>query len=195
MKLGEIFTMRNGYTPSKANTEYWTGGTLPWFRMEDIRENGRILADSIQHITPQAVKGKLFPANSIIMATTATIGEHALLIADSLANQQFTFFTQNVNRPDIKLNMKYAFYYFFIIGEWCKENVNVSSFPSVDMERLKKYRMPIPSLDEQERIVAILDQFEELTTNLTQGLPAEIAARKRQYEYYRDKLLAFKECA
>jgi type I restriction enzyme S subunit len=129
------------------------------------------------------------------MATTATIGEHALLIADSLANQQFTFFTQNVNRPDIKLNMKYAFYYFFIIGEWCKENVNVSSFPSVDMERLKKYRMPIPSLDEQERIVAILDQFEELTTNLTQGLPAEIAARKRQYEYYRDKLLAFKECA
>lgn len=54
--------------------------------MEDLRANGGILADSIQHITPKAVKGKgLFKAGSIIMATTATIGEHALIIADSLA--------------------------------------------------------------------------------------------------------------
>ena len=88
LKLSDIFTMRNGYTPSKAQKDFWEGdnANIPWFRMEDIRRNVRILSDSIQHITPQAVKGKLFPANSIIMATTATIGEHALLIADSLAN-------------------------------------------------------------------------------------------------------------
>jgi hypothetical protein len=47
--------------------------------MEDIRQNGRILSDSIQHITFKAVKGRLFPTNSIIIATTATIGEHALI--------------------------------------------------------------------------------------------------------------------
>lgn len=89
--MSEIFEMKNGYTPSKAVTEYWENGIIPWFRMEDIRKNGRILSDSILHITPQAVKGgKLFHANSIILATTATIGEHALIIADSLANQQFT---------------------------------------------------------------------------------------------------------
>ena len=86
--LGEVFELRNGYTPSKNNPEFWEGGTIPWFRMEDIRENGRILSDAIQHITPAAIKGKgLFEANSFILATTATIGEHALLIADSLANQ------------------------------------------------------------------------------------------------------------
>lgn len=91
MKMSEIFEMKNGYTPSKAVTEYWENGIIPWFRMEDIRKNGRILSDSILHITPQAVKGgKLFHANSIILATTATIGEHALIIADSLANQRFT---------------------------------------------------------------------------------------------------------
>lgn len=89
--MSEIFEMKNGYTPSKAVTEYWENGIIPWFRMEDIRKNGRILSDSILHITPQAVKGgKLFHANSIILATTATIGEHALIIADSLANQRFT---------------------------------------------------------------------------------------------------------
>ena len=89
--LGEIFEMRNGYTPSKNQLEFWEGGTIPWVRMEDIRENGRILSDSIQHITPAAIKGKgLFEENTFILATTATIGEHALIIADSQANQQFT---------------------------------------------------------------------------------------------------------
>ena len=50
--------------------------------MEDIRANGRILNDSIQHITAAGVKGNLFEKNSIILATTETIGEHALIIAD-----------------------------------------------------------------------------------------------------------------
>lgn len=80
--MSELFDMRNGYTPSKAKSEYWDNGNISWFRMEDIRQNGRKLADSIQHITLEAVKGgKLFPAGSFIIATTATIGEHALLIA------------------------------------------------------------------------------------------------------------------
>lgn len=91
MKLEDVFELRNGYTPSKNNPEFWNDGTIPWYRMEDIRVNGRILKDSIQHITPLAIKGKgLFEANSFIIATTATIGEHALLIADSLASQRFT---------------------------------------------------------------------------------------------------------
>ena len=189
--LEEIFVMRNGYTPSKANKDFWTNGTIPWFRMDDIRTNGRILSDSIQHVTPAAVKnGKLFPANSIIMATTATIGEHALIIADSLANQQFTFFTK-CKSLDIELDMKFAFYYFFVIDEWCKSNLNVSSFPSVDMAKLKKLAFPIPPLSEQRRIVEILDRFDALCTDLTDGLPAEIAARKKQYERYRDRLLTF----
>ena len=79
-KIDDLFDIGNGYTPSKANSAYWTNGTIPWFRMEDIRANGRILKDSIQHITEEAVKNSgLFPANSIILSTTATIGEHALL--------------------------------------------------------------------------------------------------------------------
>ena len=90
-KLGELFTLRNGYTPSKDNQKYWENGSISWFRMEDIRENGHILKDAIQKVTPEAVKGAgLFPANSFILSTTATIGEHAWIIADSLANQRFT---------------------------------------------------------------------------------------------------------
>ena len=191
-KMNEVFDMRNGYTPSKAKAEYWEGGTIPWFRMEDIRENGRILSDSIQHITMEGVKkGNLFPANSFILATTATIGEHALLIADSLANQQFTNLTVCKSLSD-RLLVKFVFHYMFIVDEWCKKNINVSGFASVDMNKFKKLEFPIPSLEEQYRIVSILDRFESLTTSLQSGLPAEIAARRQQYEHYRDKLLTFK---
>lgn len=63
----------------------------------------------------------------------------------------------------------------------------------VTASRIKKVEIPIPPIEEQNRIVAILDRFEALTTSLQHGLPAEIAARRQQYEYYRDKLLDFKK--
>jgi len=62
-------------------------------------------------------------------------------------------------------------------------------------ENLARIRMPVPSAEEQERIVSILDKFDALVNNLSSGLPAEIAARRRQYEHYRDRLLTFREAA
>ena len=66
---------------------------------------------------------------------------------------------------------------------------------SVSMAEMRKLQIPVPPLEEQERIVAILDRFDKLCNDISQGLPAEIEARKKQYEYYRDKLLSFKEKA
>lgn len=54
------------------------------------------------------------------------------------------------------------------------------------------FPIPIPTISEQQRIVSILDKFDTLVNDLSQGLPAEIEARRQQYEYYRDKLLTFK---
>ena len=58
---------------------------------------------------------------------------------------------------------------------------------------MKKHIIPIPSLAEQERIVGILDKFDTLVNDISVGLPAEIEGRRKQYEYYRNKLLTFKE--
>lgn len=62
-------------------------------------------------------------------------------------------------------------------------------------ENLGKLAIPVPPPDEQERIVAILDKFDALVNDLSSGLPAEIAARRKQYEHYRDRLLTFREAA
>lgn len=183
--LEDIFELRNGYTPSKANSEFWTDGTIPWFRMEDIRDKGRILSDSYLHITESAIKGKgLFKANSFILATTATIGEHALLIADSLANQRFT--NLKIRKSLINnIDIKFMFYYMFVVDEFCKSHTNVSGFASVDMNALKRMAIPIPSLARQQEIVSILDTFEASITNLE----AQLEQRQKQYEYYREELL------
>ena len=65
--------------------------------------------------------------------------------------------------------------------------------PHVSGEALGKILLPIPSINEQNRIVAVLDIFDGLCNDLNIGLPAEIEARKKQFEYYRDKLLTFKK--
>ncbi|MDK9642930.1 restriction endonuclease subunit S [Propionibacterium freudenreichii] len=66
---------------------------------------------------------------------------------------------------------------------------------NVSKTRLRKIQVPLPSRAEQARIARVLDNFEELTNDLTIGLPAELAARRKQYEHYRDRLLTFKELA
>jgi type I restriction enzyme S subunit len=62
--------------------------------------------------------------------------------------------------------------------------------PHVSGEALSQIMLPVPAIQEQNRIVELLDQFDKLSSNMADGLPAEIEARKKQYEYYRDKLLA-----
>lgn len=185
--LREIFETRNGYTPSTNNKDFWEGGLIPWFKMEDIRDNGRILNDSILHITPQAVKGKgLFKANSIILATSATIGEHALITIEHLSNQRFTNFYPKKSYES-NINMKFVYYYMYIIDNWCKQHINQGGFASVDMAGLYNLDFPILPLSEQSRIVSILDTFETSISNLE----AQLKQREKQYEYYRNKLLTF----
>jgi len=68
-----------------------------------------------------------------------------------------------------------------------------SAQPGLAVGNLERLVVPVPSLAEQERIAAILDELDALVNNISVGLPAELAARRKQYEYYRDKLLTFRE--
>ncbi|MGD3028220.1 restriction endonuclease subunit S, partial [Escherichia coli] len=196
LPLSKVFNLRNGYTPSKTKKEFWANGDIPWFRMDDIRENGRILGNSLQKISSCAVKGgKLFPENSILISTSATIGEHALITVPHLANQRFTCLALKESYADC-FDIKFLFYYCFSLAEWCRKNTTMSSFASVDMDGFKKFLIPRPCPDNPEKslaiqseIVRILDKFSELTAELT----AELNMRKKQYNYYRDQLLSFDE--
>ncbi|HOR20667.1 MAG TPA: restriction endonuclease subunit S, partial [Bacilli bacterium] len=193
IKLSDLFDIRNGYTPSKDNPEFWDNGTIPWFRLEDINDNGRILYDSYQHISDKALKRNgLFKDNSIIISTSATIGEYALIKVPFLCNQRFACLTI---KDEYKNNFSIEFLYHYcpLLSQYCKNHLNKGNFASVDMTKFGDFLFPILDLNEQQRIVDILDKFDAYCNDLSIGLPAEIAARQKQYEYYRDKLLTFKE--
>ncbi|MCE5184384.1 MAG: putative type-1 restriction enzyme specificity protein MG438 [Synergistaceae bacterium] len=88
---------------------------------------------------------------------------------------------------------KYIYYFLTTKQDFIRSNVRRASIPRLSRRVIENLQIPFVSLEEQERIVAILDRFDTLCNDLTSGLPAEIEARRKQYEYYRDRILTFKE--
>lgn len=91
---------------------------------------------------------------------------------------------------------QYMKYYFQTTQFWDKQIrrlLQSSSMQNIPMEKIRKFEIVVPPLDVQNRIVNVLDNFEKICSDLNIGLPAEIEARQKQYEYYRDKLLTFAE--
>lgn len=185
-RLRFVCDLRNGYTPSKAEESFWKDGTIPWFRMDDIRENGRFLVKSKQYITQEAVKGNgLFEAGSFILATTATIGEHALLIVDSLANQRFTNLKIRKSlEPGVSRN--FLFYYLFIIDEYCKTTTKKTTFPAVNIDDLKNFPVCLPPLAEQKAIAEYLDE----KCGKIDGMIEQIDKKIALYERLRRAIIA-----
>ena len=95
-------------------------------------------------------------------------------------------------RPEVIIT-KYLYYALKNIEGTLNIMKRGAGVPHVTGEALAKIMLPIPQLAEQKRIVAFLDRFDALCNDLSSGLPAEIKARQKQYEYYRDKLLSFEK--
>ena len=98
-----------------------------------------------------------------------------------------------VIRCDDCVNKRYLFHVLrsCLFSSYLDRTLNSSTINNLNYSVMKGFEFPMPSITLQNKIVSILDRFDALCHDLTQGLPAEIAARKKQYEYYRDKLLTF----
>jgi type I restriction enzyme S subunit len=99
----------------------------------------------------------------------------------------------SATRPD--LTTKFLYYFLKSIQPAIRGLQQTGGTPALNRKELILVKVPLPPRSEQEQIVAILDKFDALVNDLSFGLPAELAARRKQYEYYRDRLLTFEELA
>jgi len=183
--LGDCL-LRNvgGGTPSKSKAAYW-GGDIPWASVKDIVKYKQTLEETIDHITEkglQSSNSNIIPKGEIIVATRIVPGKMVIAGKNIAINQDL----RGLFLKETVLN-KFLVYYFQTI---CVSGQG-TTVKGVKINDLLKVTIPIPPLPVQAEIVRILDKFDALTTDLSAGLPAELKARRQQYEYYRDKLLAF----
>ena len=180
----------SGATPAKGNSDYYDGGTIPWIRTQDVCFNEITNVNSF--ITEKAVKEtavKWIPENCVIVAISgATAGRCAINKIKATTNQHCL----NMEIDKEKALYKYVYYCLCskqdeLISkkQGARGDLNASLIMSTEI--------PVPNLEIQKRIVKVLDNFEAICTDLNIGLPAEIEARQKQYEYYRDLLLTFAE--
>ena len=194
--LGEVVIKSySGSTPQAGNLKYYDNGTIPWLRTQEVRFSD--IESTEMKITEYAVKNtatKWIPVNCVIIAISgATAGRSAINKIPLTTNQHCLCLDIN---PE-KALYRYVFHWVSLnyenlkaLGQGARGDLNSSI--------IKSFNIPIPfpedlkkSLEEQARIVSILDKFDTLTTSISEGLPKEIAQRKKQYEYYREMLLWF----
>ncbi|MCD7762441.1 MAG: restriction endonuclease subunit S [Lachnospiraceae bacterium] len=180
-------TVVSGGTPKSSNADYY-GGTIPWLRTQEV--DWRDINDTEMKITEQGLassSAKWIPENCVIVAMYgATAAKVAINKIPLTTNQACC----NLEVDENKALYRYVFHWLSkeykslkALGQGSQSNISVNV--------IKQYRIPVPSLDIQERIVNVLDNFDAICSDLNIGLPAEIEARKKQYEFYRDRLLTF----
>lgn len=189
--LGEISTrVSSGATPKAGAPEYYQGGTIPWLRTGEV--NFCDIWETEIHITNTALQRtgtSWIKENCVIVAISgATAAKSAINKIPLTTNQHCC----NLQIDPYQADYRYVFH-------WVSSKYNElksrgrGARSDLNAKLIKDFSIPIPSLDEQRRIIDFMDRFDSLVNDLSVGLPAELAARRKQYEYYRDKLLTFEE--
>ena len=180
----------SGGTPKKGVSEYYEDGNIPWLRTQEVVF--RDICKTECFITESAVKNsaaKWIPENCVIVAISgATAGRCAINKIPLTTNQHCLNLEVD---PEMAL---YRYVYYCICAK--QEELlakKEGARGDLNSTRILSLQIDLPSIEKQKRIVSILDRFDAICNDLTSGLPAEIEARQKQYEYYRDMLLSFKE--
>ena len=160
-RLENFCNIINGFTPLRANKEYWENGDISWFTVDDIHLQGRIIRHTNQHITEKALSKdsqRILPPDSILICCTASIGEYAITKIPLTTNQQFNGLVIKDSFKELCLP-EYLFriaptFKGFLLGKAGK-----TTFGFVSVKKLGSMLIPLPPLAEQKRIVIKLEQL------------------------------------
>ncbi|MBO4870250.1 MAG: N-6 DNA methylase, partial [Clostridia bacterium] len=157
--LGDVCHILNGSTPSKAEVKYWEDGDIPWFTIDDIRNQGRRIYETRQFITRKALEEtsvKLLPPKTVLLCCTASVGEYAIAEIPLTTNQQFNGLIIKDEFAD-KMLPDYLFYYAQYFGQSMSRLGGSTAFKFISVRDVKTVPIHIPSVDVQKKIVDSLN--------------------------------------
>lgn len=189
-RLGDICEIINGSTPLRSNESFWNNGTVPWFTIDDIREQGRIIQYTNQKITEKAlgkISARLLPPESILLCCTASVGEYAFTKIPLTTNQQFNGL---VIKDKKLLNPTYLFYFSSTLKNRLLGLSGKTTIDFIPISRLKEIEIPFPELSEQKRIVEILEETFENIEKAKESLEKNLQNSKELLESYLQNLFA-----
>lgn len=164
-------------------------GDTPWCRIEDLE--GFYFNDSLsgQYVSQETIRKmnlKVFPIGTVICSCSASIGTYAINTKPLITNQTFIGLVCGE-----KLLNTFLRYYMETQTKNLLSLSNTGTIPYISRKKFENLEIPVPPLSVQHKIVEILDKFTSLEAELQTKLQAELEARKKQYEYYRNQLLDF----
>ena len=164
--------------------------------IRELQNNSVVFSEKTDRINDEALRlcnnRSNLEIGDILFSGTGTIGETAV-IEKTPINWNIKEGVYSIKPLPEKLNSRFLMYLLHTnkIRSEIFKKVAGGTVKSIPMGELRKLKIPVPPMSEQERLVNLIDHFDAVFNDLTSGLPAEIAARQKQYEYYRDKLLTF----
>lgn len=188
--LGDIAKFTYGYTDKAKNA-----GDVRFIRITDINDSGYLSPSDAKYIdlTEESKKYLLKKGDLLLARTGATYGK--TLFFDSDEPAVYASFLIRIVLDNAVIRNRYYWHFSksSLYWEQAEKYVSKGGQQQFNANAISRVKVPIPSLEVQDRIINVLDNFDAICSDLNIGLPAEIAARQKQYEYYRDKLLTFKE--
>ena len=189
--IGEIsLRVSSGSTPLAGKAEFYDEGTIPWLRTQEVKFVD--IKDTAIRITENALAKtsvKWIPANCVIVAISgATAGRSAVNAIPLTTNQHCC----NLEIDPEKASFRFVFYWLLRQFEHLK-TLGQGVRSDITSSMVKGYKLPLPPIEEQELLVSDMDAFYKLINDDDGLLTLEIAARRQQFEHYRDQLLTFKE--
>lgn len=195
--MSDLFDFRNGLSKGK---EFFGTGT-PFIRYTDVYNNRFLKAENITALvecTPAELDKLHVSRGDVLFTRTSETADDvgwSSVMLDDIGDCVFNGFTIKASPKTNYLLPEYCAYCFSTkeFRKYVISHCAITTRASLTGNTISEYLLPVPAIDEQRKLVDILDKFHSICTDLTSGLPAEIKVRQKQYEYYREKLLAFKE--
>ena len=188
--LGEVGVIQRGASP-RPISNYITDdeNAIPWIKIGDTGAS-KYVTNTEQKITKEgAKKARMLKKGDFIISNSMSYGRPYILGIDGAIHDGWA----SISDFQQYLNPDFLYHYLLSdkVQQYWKTKINSGSVSNLNSDIIKSLKIPLLPLEEQQRIATILDKFDTLVNSISEGLPKEIALRRKQYEYYREKLLSF----